>query len=105
LEWLHLNRRQVLTDDLAWVPQAGGGLKVTRVREGSFAASRGLRPGDILQDINGKELDNSFDLDDFIEEPAISASRGWRVTLEREQKPFLIDYRASADPVTRARQH
>jgi hypothetical protein len=105
LDWLHANRKQVLTDDLTWVPRAGGGLKITGVREGSFAASRGLRAGDILQDINGKELDNSFDLEDFIEAPALSASRGWRVTLEREQKPFIIDYCAPAGPVTRAREH
>jgi hypothetical protein len=93
LAWLLSNQRQVLTRDLETAPESGGGLRLARIRPGSFAALRGLRTGDILLEINGLELDGPFDVEDLLEDPAYSGARGWRIRLLREGKPLTLDYR------------
>jgi hypothetical protein len=105
LTWFFANKRRILTSDIETRSEPAGGLRVLRIREGSFGSSRGLRVGDILRDINGQSLDDSFDLEDLIEDPAYSGSKGWRVALERDGKPLTIDYRPASSTVTTHREH
>jgi len=96
LAWLLSHQREVLTRDIETASEPGGGLRLVRVREGSFGDRRGLRPGDILQEINGQELDGPFDVEDFLVDPAYAGARGWRVRLLREGRPLTMDYRAGS---------
>jgi len=105
LYWVRDNRRQILTADLVYGPESAGGLRIAGIREGSFAAARGLRVGDHLVDINGRVLEKLSDLEDFVEDAASWASGGWRITLERDGATVLIDCRAPAGSGTRRREH
>ena len=99
------NRRGVLTADLRVCPEPAGGLRISEIREGSFAAARGLRVGDVLVDINGRVLEAASYLEDFVEDVSAWASGGWRITLEREKSTVLLDYRPSLDAVSKRREH
>ena len=95
LTWLLANQRQVLTRDLKTLPESSGGLRVLQLQDGSFGALRGVRAGDILLDINGQELDGPLDVEDFLEDPVYSRSKGWRVRLRREGRILTVDYRSA----------
>jgi hypothetical protein len=105
LAWLRANQRQILMSDLDTRPEPGGGLRVFRIREGSFGSLRGLRVGDLLRDINGQTLEDAFDLEDLIEDPAHSGAKGWRIILERDGKPLTLDYRLASGAVMTHRSH
>jgi hypothetical protein len=105
LAWLLANQRQVLARDLNLVSEPAGGLRVAEIRAGSFGAHRGLRIADVLLDINGKELDARSDLEDFLEDSAYSAPKGWRLNLLRDGKTFTIDYRAASSHPSGRREH
>ncbi|HXX92088.1 MAG TPA: PDZ domain-containing protein, partial [Planctomycetota bacterium] len=100
LQWLRAHRRQILLSDLETRPEPEGGLRITGVRSGSFAAYRGLRIGDRLEEINGQSLDGPTDLVDLIEDPAQSGALGWRIQLEREGRALTLDYRAAPGAIT-----
>jgi hypothetical protein len=105
LAWLLANPGEVLTRELSTVPLPTGGLRVTGLRQGSFAVSRGIRQDDVILDINGQRLDGLSDIQTLIDDPAHSSPRGWRILLERDGQPFTLDYRApSSHPITH-RQH
>jgi hypothetical protein len=93
LAWLLANRREVLVRDLETAPEPEGGLRVRSLRDACFGARRGLRVGDVLLNINGQELDSARDLQGFLEDPAYSSSRGWRLRLKRGDDVLTVDYR------------
>ena len=70
-----------LADELD-MPQTGNGVVVTEVRPGSFAARLGLRPKDLILDLNGAEVETSGDL----ERLAAQADGGWDFEIERDGK-------------------
>lgn len=105
LIWMRDHRREVLTADLAVRPRPAGGLQITDIHAGSFAAARGLRVGDVLVEINGRVLDAVSDLEDFIDNVASWASGGWRITLERERSTVLLDYLPPSEAGSRRREH
>ncbi len=94
MEWLLANQRLVLTQELDTKPEPSGGLRILEIQESSLAAARGLRKGDVLTDINGKELDHFFDVEDLLEDPAYQGAKGWRVRILREDRVLTLDYRA-----------
>jgi len=93
MEWLLANQRLVLTQELETTPEPSGGLRILEIRPSSLAAARGLRKGDVLTDINGKELDDVFDVEDLLEDPAYRGAKGWRVRILREDRALTLDYR------------
>lgn len=95
LDWLLANQRLVLTRDLETKPEPTGGLRVLDLRGDSAVVLKGLRPGDVLIDINGKELDTPFDVEDLLEDPAYHGAKGWRVRVLREDNVLTLDYRAN----------
>jgi hypothetical protein len=104
LAWLLAHQREVLTRDLETTPVSGGGLRVAGVREGSFGALRGIRSGDVLEDVNGHPLGSRSELEDFLDDPAYSGSTGWRLSLLRGGEAITIDYR-SASTLSSSRRH
>jgi len=93
MEWLLANQWWILMQELETKPEPSGGLRILGVQPSSLAAGRGLRKGDVLIDINGKDLDDSFDVEDLLEDPAYQAAKGWRVRLLREDRVLTLDYR------------
>jgi hypothetical protein len=95
LNWLLANQRLVLTQELETKPEPTGGLRILDFRGLSTAVLKGLKPGDVLIDINGKELDTAFDVEDLLEDPAYQAAKGWRVRILRDDNVVTLDYRAN----------
>lgn len=93
IAWLDANAELILTRDLQLKPHSSGGLKIDRVEPGSFPANRGLQAGDIVRDLNGTPVNAVKDLWAFLGSAALRKSGALRVTLEREGKPFLLEFR------------
>ena len=51
-----------LTKQLADRYQVAGGALVSEVRDGSAAAKAGLRAGDVITEVDGKQIKNQFDI-------------------------------------------
>ena len=56
------------------------GVAVVDVDQNSPAASFGFQPGDIVREVNGREVDSARTL----EEASLSNTRWWRFTVERD---------------------
>jgi Do/DeqQ family serine protease len=62
------------------LPEQARGVAIVEIDRTSPAASLGLRPGDIIHEVNGDAIDSPAAL----EEAASAQTRWWRFTLERE---------------------
>lgn len=62
------------------LPEQARGVVVTSIDRNSPAASLGLRPGDIVHEVNGTQIDSTAAL----ERVASEQTRWWRFTLERD---------------------
>jgi Do/DeqQ family serine protease len=62
------------------LPDRARGVAIVEIERSSPAASLGLRPGDIVHEVNGAEIDSP----EALEEAASAQTRWWRFTLERE---------------------
>jgi len=62
------------------LPDQARGVAIVDIDRSSPAASLGLRPGDIVHEVNGVEIDTPAAL----EQAASEQTRWWRFTLERE---------------------
>ena len=68
--------------------EAEGNLKVTKVLEGSLAAEVGIQPGDILVSLDGKGLQESFDLL-YLLDLKMPGDKG-KLIIRRDDKPLEI---------------
>ncbi|MEM6626922.1 MAG: DegQ family serine endoprotease [Pseudomonadota bacterium] len=66
------------------------GVLVNRVFRRSFAARVGLRPGDILREVNGVEIDTAEDLNGAIDE-GVEDGGAWRVAIERNGRRITAE--------------
>ncbi len=80
-----------LADEMGRDPFSSGVL-VNRVLRRSYAAQFGLRPGDIIREVNGETIETSDDLQDAIEKSAGQGSR-WTVTIERNGRRITSNVR------------
>ncbi len=80
-----------LADELGRDPFDAGVL-INRVYRSSLAARMGLRPGDIVREVNGTVIEEASDLQHVIEE---NAGRGsvWSVTIERNGRRISSNVR------------
>jgi Do/DeqQ family serine protease len=60
-------------------PATAEGVVVTNIADGSAAQRIGLRPGDIILEVNGVKIENTRDLDRVAKQD----SREWRLTISR----------------------
>jgi len=67
-----------------------GGVEIMEVDEGTDAAEKGLRPGDVILEVNSKKVDRPIDVDDQVKS---ARKRGRRAVLivvkRRNQKRFI----------------
>ena len=70
-------------------PFAARGVLVTKLTDDSLAASVGVRPGDMIRQINGREIRTTADLQDAL----TAGGRAWRITLTRGGQQITGDFR------------
>jgi hypothetical protein len=93
IAWAAANVPQILDRDLQVVPYAGGGVRVDAVAPDSIGAARGLLPGDILREVDGRPVGGVSDLRSLLDTPNTKTPQSLRVTIERAGKPLLLEYR------------
>ncbi len=93
IDWAAANVSRILDRDLQVAPYAGGGLRVDAVAPDSIGAARGLLPGDILREVDGRPVGGISDLRPLLDSPAAKTQQGLRLTIERAGKPLLLEYR------------
>ena len=73
-----VNLSPAVAQELGLDPFGGRGVLVTQVGRG-FAQNAGMRPGDLIRSVNGREIETVRDLVGATSAP----TRGWEVTIER----------------------
>ncbi len=68
------------------------GVLVNRIRRASLASRMGLRPGDIVREVNGRLIEKSGDLQDVVTDHEGQGS-AWSVTIERNGRRITSNVR------------
>ena len=77
-----------MADELGLDPFLGKGVLVTNIARG-FAMNAGLRPGDLIRRVNGREINTVRDLT-----AQLGQSGGqWQVTIERNGQEVTANFR------------
>jgi len=84
-----VNLSPAVADELGIDAFTGPGVLVTNIARG-FAMSVGLRPGDIVREVNGQRIASVRDLAGAVAQP----SRTWRVTIERNGQKVTATFTA-----------
>jgi S1-C subfamily serine protease len=82
-----VNLSPAVADELGVDPFLGG-VMVTKIDRG-FAMNAGLRPGDLIREVNGRKIGSVRDL---AAATSVAASE-WRVTIERGGQPITAVFR------------
>jgi hypothetical protein len=90
LDWAAQNLRRSLDRDVQISLGAGGGLRIDALSPDSMPAARGVRPGDILREVNGRPISSLGDLQAILSNPPKS---GLQLGLDRAGKSLVIEYR------------
>lgn len=83
-----VNLSPAVADSLGLDPFLGQGVLVTNIGRG-FAMNAGLRPGDLIRRINGREIRTTRDLASAVE----GGGRQWQVTIERNGQEVTANFR------------
>ena len=70
-------------------PFAAKGVLVIRVTDQSLSSSVGVRPGDLIRQVNGRDVRSTADLQDAL----IAGGHAWRITLQRGGQDVTGDFR------------
>jgi hypothetical protein len=92
IQWAGQNAQRIFDRDFRVAPDGGGGLRLESVAPGSIGAARGLLPGDVIREVNGRPLNSLADVRELIRNPAPIPKTGLRLTIERAGKPLTIQY-------------
>ena len=77
-----------MADELGVDPFQGPGVMVVRVGRG-FSLNAGLRPGDMIRAVNGRDIRNVRDL----MAAAGAEAAGWQVTIQRNGQEVTANFR------------
>ncbi len=83
-----VNLSPAVADQLGLDPFLGRGVLVTGITRG-FAMNAGLRPGDIVRRVNGRDIDSVRDLTSLV----AASDRQWQVTIERAGQEITANFR------------
>jgi Do/DeqQ family serine protease len=81
-----INMSAAAAQDLGVDPFAARGVVVTQV--GGYAASVGLRPGDVIKALNGRKIDTTAELQSALSGQASS----WRITVNRRGQDITANF-------------
>lgn len=87
--WAGRNLAAMLERDVVLTPIPGLGLRIEALTAGSMGAARGLKPGDLLSEVNGRPVGNLSDLRQLLVDPPKSTLR---LGLERNGRPHVLEY-------------
>lgn len=90
-EWVSQNQDQML-GDVSLSPYASGGVRLDRIREGSFILSRGYQEGDVIKSINGREVKSLSEAQTIVKDPAIRNSNTLIVVVNRAGRLVTLEY-------------
>ncbi len=84
-----VNVSPAVAQELGVDPFAARGVLVTGIADGALAGNVGIRPGDLVRRINGREIHTTADLPG-----ALTAGGGaWRITIQRGDQEITGDFR------------
>ncbi len=75
--------------DLGVDPFAARGVLVTKLGGDSVAASVGIRPGDLIRQINARPINTTADLQSAL----APSGGGWQVTIQRGDQQITGNFR------------
>jgi Do/DeqQ family serine protease len=83
-----VNVSPAVAQELGVDPFAARGVLVTKVEDGGYAENVGVRPGDVIRQINGRPIRRTADV------PAAlaSGSGSWRVTIQRGEQEITGEF-------------
>ena len=85
-----VNLSPAVADELGIDPfDAPKGVMISSIDSGqSYAAGVGLRPGDIIRQVNGKAISTTADLDALLK----AGARGWRIAIQRGDQVITAQF-------------
>ena len=84
-----VNLSPAVAEELGADAFAAKGVLVTKIADGALAANVGLRPGDLVRQINGRPINTVSDI-----QPALAAGAGaWRLVIQRGDQVISGDFR------------
>ena len=83
-----VNLSPAVADELGLDPFVGKGVLVTNIGRG-FAMNAGLRPGDLIRRVNGREINTVRDLTAQL----VQSGGQWQVTIERNGQEVTANFR------------
>ena len=83
-----VNLSPAVADELGLDPFLGRGVLVTNIGRG-FAMNAGLRPGDLIRRVNGRDIATVRDLTNVLG----SGGGQWQVTIERNGQEITANFR------------
>ncbi len=84
-----VNVSPAVAQELGVDPFTTHGVLVSKVGDGSYAGNVGIRPGDIIRQVNGAAVASTAEL-----QAALAAGSGaWRITIQRGEQQITGDFR------------
>jgi len=90
VDWAGQNLTLMLDRDLRMMPIPGQGLRIESIESASMAAARGLKPGDLVREVNGRPITSLTELQSLLNDVPRS---GVRLTIERTGRTVVLEYR------------
>ena len=95
-EWAAANVDTIL-QGVSLEPYAGGGLKINALPDGSFAAERGFRTGDVIRAVNSQPVDSMAKLTDVMKGLSRNATT-LTVQVDRSGRIYTLSYTVPRTP-------
>jgi len=96
VEWAAANVDMILRD-VTLEPYPGGGLKISTLPEGGFAAERGFRTGDVIRSVNAQPVESIAKLTEVMKGLSKN-SRTLSVQVDRSGRLYTITYQVPPIP-------
>jgi hypothetical protein len=96
VEWAAANIESILAG-VGLEPYAGSGLKINSIPEGSFAAERGFRAGDVIKAINNQQIGSLQQLDTVMRSLSKNAT-SLTVQVDRSGRVYTLTYNVPRAP-------
>ena len=90
VDWAAANVDTILAG-VSLEPYSGGGLKINTLPEGTFAAERGLRTGDVVKSVNGQPIESIAKLNDVMRGLSKNATT-LTVIVDRSGRGYTLQY-------------